>query len=259
MTDLSQSPPTRDRDGLSHQGRIGLTLAGAILSVWALAHVYAVFFYPWGPHSILTAPALGLLICWLYVGMFIIAHDCMHGSLVPTRPDWNRTIGKLVLFLYAGFDFDSLRSNHRLHHRHSGTDGDPDFDAHPPHGFVHWYGQFLTEYFSWRQMAVMVVIFITYLVLLGAPIPNLLAFWAAPAILSSLQLFTFGTYLPHRPGAHPFADHHRARSSRFGWWVSFLTCYHFGYHHEHHVHPSVPWWQLPRLHQASLQSPSKST
>lgn len=247
------------RSLLSRQGLVGAVLAGCIVLSWAAAHVYAVFFYDWTPLSLLTAPLLTALICWLYVGMFIIAHDCMHGSLVPTRPDWNRTIGRIVLVLYAGFDFDTLRKNHRLHHRHSGTEGDPDFDAHPPHGFLHWYTQFLVKYFSWKQAAFMACVFATYLFVFGAAMPNLLAFWALPAILSSLQLFTFGTYLPHRPGADPFADHHRARSSRFGWWMSFLTCYHFGYHHEHHVHPSVPWWQLPRLHGQPDHNPGKST
>lgn len=239
--------PDRTAAALRRQGRIGLAWAVMILGAWLITHVGAVFFFRWSALSWITAPLLVALICWLYVGMFILAHDCMHGSLFPSRPDWNRAIGRVVLILYAGFDFDTLRANHRLHHRHSGTQGDPDFDDAPPHSFWHWYGQFLIEYFSWKQMAFMFVIFISYLFILGADIPNLLAFWALPAILSSLQLFTFGTYLPHRPGPTPFADQHRARSSGFGWWASFLSCYHFGYHHEHHLHPAVPWWQLPHV------------
>ena len=66
-------------------------------------------------------------------------------------------------------------------------------------------------------------------------------------MLSSLQLFAFGTWLPHRRGEQPFADRHRARSSGFGWLASLLTCFHFGYHHEHHLWPGVPWWRLPRV------------
>ena len=72
-----------------------------------------------------------------------------------------------------------------------------------------------------------------------------LLFWGVPAILSSLQLFAFGTWLPHRRGEQPFADRHRARSSGFGWFASLLTCFHFGYHHEHHDMPHLPWWRLP--------------
>jgi beta-carotene/zeaxanthin 4-ketolase len=33
---------------------------------------------------------------------------------------------------------------------------------------------------------------------LQAPLPNLFLFWILPIVLSSMQLFFFGTYLPHR-------------------------------------------------------------
>jgi beta-carotene ketolase (CrtW type) len=68
-----------------------------------------------------------------------------------------------------------------------------------------------------------------------------------PALLSSLQLFYFGTYLPHRPGPDAFTDHHRARSNGYSEWLSLLTCFHFGYHHEHHRAPGEPWWRLPTV------------
>jgi hypothetical protein len=41
---------------------------------------------------------------------------------------------------------------------------------------------------------------------------------------------------------------HNARSSSMPIWLSLLTCYHFGYHWEHHEYPYVPWcacgWRL---------------
>jgi len=42
-------------------------------------------------------------------------------------------------------------------------------------------------------------------------------------------------------------DPHHALSSNFPPWLSLLTCYHFGYHREHHEAPGVPWWRLPEL------------
>jgi beta-carotene/zeaxanthin 4-ketolase len=27
-------------------------------------------------------------------------------------------------------------------------------------------------------------------------------------------------------------------------YVAFFTCYFFGYHHEHHAFPYLPWWKL---------------
>ncbi len=236
----------------ARQGAVGLGLALVILGTWALIHVAAVFFYTWGWHSLITAPLIAIVQCWLYVGMFIVAHDCMHGSLVPFRPQVNRAIGQLCLLLYAGFSFDQLNRKHHLHHRHSGTEGDPDFDARPPHGFWRWYLSFMFEYFCVREALFLTAVVGLYLFVFGVNYANLLAFWTIPAIASSLQLFVFGTYLPHRPGALPFVDRHRARSNGYGWWVSLMTCFHFGYHHEHHLFPSVPWWRLPEARRSVL-------
>lgn len=227
-----------------------MALAIAVISAWLAVHVFGVFFYAWGAHSLITAPLLMALSCWLSVGMFIVAHDCMHGSLVPHQPALNRWLGRLCLFLYAGFNFDDLNRKHHLHHRHSGTGDDPDFDARPPHALLQWYATFFLNYFSWREFAVIAAVSAAYLFVLDAALMNLLAFWALPAILSSFQLFFFGTYLPHRPASDAFTDRHKARSNDYNWWLSLLTCFHFGYHHEHHLHPHVPWWRLPSLHAA---------
>ena len=86
-----------------------------------------------------------------------------------------------------------------------------------------------------------------YTLLLGAPTANTLLFWAVPSILSSLQLFAFGTYLPHRHEEEAFRDRHNARSNDYPRWLSLLTCFHFGYHHEHHAKPGTPWWRLPSI------------
>ena len=231
----------------STQARVGVVLAMTIMGAWLALHIAAVFFYEWGTHSIVTAPLMVALICWLYVGIFIVAHDCMHGSLIPFRPGTNRLFGWICVTAYAGFNYDLLNRKHHLHHRHSGTEGDPDFDARPPHGFWRWYLNFMFEYFTWREALFFTTVAMTYHFALGADVANLVVFWSVPAILSSLQLFYFGTYLPHVPEEAAFEDRHRARSNEYGWWLSLLTCFHFGYHHEHHLHPDVPWWRLPAV------------
>ena len=121
-------------------------------------------------------------------GFFIIAHDCMHGSLVPFHPSINRAIGSTVLFLYAGFPFDKMNVKHHAHHRHAGTESDPDFDSRHPHGFWPWYYKFFTEYLTWRQPAVIGSAITIYALVLGAPILNLLVFlgFASAAVLASV-------------------------------------------------------------------------
>jgi beta-carotene/zeaxanthin 4-ketolase len=227
-----------------HQAAIGIALALAVLGAWLGLHVYSVFFHRLEGVGLALAPVLVAALCWLNVGLFIIAHDAMHGSLAPGRPALNRGFGRIALGLYAGFSFDALLPKHHDHHRAPGTDQDPDFSADHPRHFWPWYLAFMHEYFGFKQLAVLSLLAAGYL-LLGAPYSNLLLFWALPAILSSVQLFYFGTYRPHRHEEQAFADDHRARSSSLGWVASLLSCYHFGYHHEHHAAPYVPWWRLP--------------
>jgi beta-carotene ketolase (CrtW type) len=229
------------------QTRIGIGLAGLILSAWTAVHVYGVFMMEVRP-SLWLAMLIGFQ-TWLSVGLYIVAHDAMHGSLWPTNHKAGNAIGTLALWLYAGFSFRKIVLKHQAHHRHSGSQDDPDFAAATPSRLMAWYGLFMRTYFGWLEatrMAMRVGIYF----LLGAQLENILLLFAIPALLSSFQLFYFGTFLPHRHkgdnDATDFQDHHRARSNRFGYFVSLLTCFHFGYHYEHHARPAVPWWQLPR-------------
>jgi beta-carotene ketolase (CrtW type) len=114
---------------------IGVGLAVAVMLAWLGLHVYAVFFVDLAALNPLIMLALVAVLCWLYVGIFIVAHDCMHGTLAPGRPGVNRWFGRICLFLYAGFDFDALKAKHRDHHRHAGTEHDPDFHEDDPHSF----------------------------------------------------------------------------------------------------------------------------
>ncbi|QIK80103.1 beta-carotene ketolase [Sphingomonas piscis] len=222
-----------------------------IIGGWLALHIWSVFFLPLTRGTYVAAPLIVALICWLNVGMFIVAHDAMHGSLAPGRPALNRWVGRMALLLYAGFWYDRLIAEHMSHHREPGTAGDPDFSVDHSTSFWPWFVTFFRHYFGWQQMAFLTALTIAYL-LLGASYANILLFWALPAILSALQLFYFGTYRPHRQEAHPFADRHNARTNDFGWLASLLSCFHFGYHHEHHLAPHVPWWRLPAERRRSL-------
>ena len=227
------------------QPLIGLTLAALILASWVGLHAFALFAFdlswPTAPLALLLCATL----CWLSVGLFIVSHDAMHGSLVPGAPRINSFVGSALLFLYAGFSFDRLRNAHFAHHRRAGTAHDPDFDAENPRALLPWYGTFLRRYFGIGSAIYIGSIVVLLTFGLGVPYEKMLLFYALPSIASSFQLFYFGTYRPHRHGDEPFEDRHRARSDEFGTLASFLTCFHFGYHLEHHHHPHLPWWALP--------------
>ncbi|NIJ23094.1 fatty acid desaturase [Sphingomonas japonica] len=235
------------------QGLIGMTLAAAICGGWLAVHLLAMFLVTVSLATLPLVVALAVLQTWLSVGMFIVAHDAMHGSLAPGHPQVNARVGALLLMLYAGFGWARMRDAHFEHHRHSGSARDPDFDAAHPRSPARWYWTFLMRYFGWQSTLYVTVVVQFYWWVAGVPLANLLLLYALPAILSSIQLFYFGTYRPHAHDDTGFADRHNARSEAFGPLVSLATCFHFGYHHEHHVSPNVPWWALPAVRRAALR------
>jgi beta-carotene ketolase (CrtW type) len=228
------------------QTRVGVGLAGLIVCAWLGGHIYGVFFLRWTTAAWVIAPLLVAFQTWLSVGLFIVAHDAMHGSLAPGRPRLNRTLGRLCLSLYAGFSYDRLYTAHHSHHAAPGTADDPDFDAEHPDRFWPWFMKFFRTYFGWAQAAVIALWATTEILALHARVETVLLFWALPAQLSAGQLFLFGTWLPHRHADEPFTNAANARSNNYSWLVSLLTCFHFGYHLEHHGRPDLPWWRLPQ-------------
>ena len=238
--------PAAPHDALRRTA-IGLSLAAAVLGAWVSLHVFGVFLYRPEREGWAWAPAIILVQAWLGVGLFIVAHDAMHGSLAPGRAGWNGAVGRIAAALYnPGFAYGKLHGNHHAHHRHSGAEGDPDFHPERPTAYVRWFLRFFRTYFGWWEFARLTVVLCVYLFVFHVRPLNFFAFWAAPALLSALQLFTFGTWLPHRHEARAFRDRHNARSLEFGWLPSLLACFHFGYHLEHHHSPGTPWWALPR-------------
>lgn len=231
----------------THEWR-GVAVAFAIMTTWSgsLGYLLSVPLdgsWWWGP------VAVGWM-TWLYTGLFITAHDAMHGSLAPRRTTLNHAIGAIAVGLFAMFDYRTLREAHGHHHATPAAEGDPDWhDGTRTHPVV-WFWTFMIRYLSVGQWIRMVLWF--WAMELVFDLPNLLLFWALPSVLSTIQLFFFGTYLPHREpvGGHTHA--HRARSTRLPDWLSLVTCFHFGgYHEEHHDHPAVPWWNLPSVRRAA--------
>ena len=78
---------------------------------------------------------------------------------------------------------------------------------------VAWFGQFFRTYYSHGQIVRITLAALVYTLVLGAPLGNIVIFWAVPALGAVAQLFVFGTWLPHRDGDTPFPDRHRARST----------------------------------------------
>lgn len=228
----------------------GILVAIAIVTIWigSLVLCSSIDLTQFPPGGIVLA-ILGRTS--IQTGLFIVAHDAIHGSIVAKNRWWNDAIGQSAVTLYALLDYQKLAVNHWAHHRQPGQAGDPDFhDCHP----LLWYLKFMKGYLNLRQIVIQFfglgTIFAVLHFGLQIPIANLFLFWVMPIWFSTIQLFYFGTYLPHR-ASNPDNSHH-ATSSNYPLIWSFLTCYHFGYHWEHHEYPFLPWYELPSVRRVDL-------
>jgi beta-carotene ketolase (CrtW type) len=174
----------------------------------------------------------------LYTGLFITSHDAMHGS-VSKNKRFNKLIGRITSILFAFNFYDNLIVKHHKHHKHVATEHDPDY--HESGRFWLWYWSFIKRYITVKQL---ILITITLQLLrLVFPLENLLLYWVLPSILSTFQLFYFGTYIPHKDG-HDNNNKHKSGTLKKNHFWAFISCYFFGYHYEHHDAPGIPWWRL---------------
>lgn len=215
---------------------IGLLVAIVVIGSW-FACLWFLLQWEFSWRNPLTY-LLVLVQMHLYTGLFITAHDGMHGTIYPSRKV-NEVVGQICTALYAAFSFKKLNVKHHQHHKHVHSESDPDYHEG---GFLRWYLKFITEYISLWQLLIMAVTF--NVLKIWFPEQNLLLFWVLPALLSTLQLFYFGTWLPHH-GEHD--NVHQSRSMKKNHVIGFLSCYFFGYHYEHHQWPGIPWWQLWKM------------
>lgn len=225
----------------------GVLIAFTIIGIWSTSLGFLISLDLSKVSIFYTLLAL-LWQTFLYTGLFITAHDAMHGVACPQNTRINNLIGRITLLIYALFSYKKLSNNHLLHHHYPTTNIDPDFHDKKHKNFFIWYFNFLKNYFSWQQLIGLIFIFNATVYAFHLSKNNLTLFWVIPSILSSIQLFYFGTFLPHREPPGGYTNSHCTQSNPLPVFWSFIACYHFGYHLEHHEYPHVPWWQLPKVH-----------
>ena len=96
---------------------LGLLWAIAIFSAWLGSGVY------WLSHPLMALSWPGIIagICvrtFFHTGLFILAHDAMHGNLLPSSPRWNHRLGRWGVNLYACLSYRDCIRNHAKHHTH---------------------------------------------------------------------------------------------------------------------------------------------
>lgn len=243
---------------------VGIFLAAVILASWIVSLLLLLLVDP------STIPIVGVIFAilirtFLHTGLFVIGHDAMHNSLLPNNRRINRWLGAIAVGLYASISYSKCCLNHQKHHHHPGQIHDPDFHDGTHTQPLCWYLKFIREYIT---VASILKLIGGWGLLLWGMSQFFQVFWSSvalfgmlPFVLSSVQLFVFGTYFPHRmPNSRVTGDrssdhlknqpkiHPKIHlKTHWGLWLwSFFTCYHFGFYHQvHHQFPKVPWHKLP--------------
>lgn len=235
---------------LIRESFVSISIAAVIVSLWVLSAYGSLFVLP----DVRDVPAVGVLAviagrAFLHTGLFILAHDAMHGTLVPPSPKVNDWAGQVILGMYSFLSYKRLSDCHHQHHRTPAQSTDPDYYTG---NFFQWYRKFMGTYLEGGQGKVifwgMSFLFYPLIFWFHVPLLNAALFWLLPQAISSWQLFYFGTYRPHKRPVGGHTNAHRATSSQASLLLSFLSCYHFDYHWEHHQYPHLPWYKLPSVH-----------
>ncbi len=176
---------------------IGVFIAFTIVGLWSASLVLLLLL----DTSKFQIPLIVSAILWqtfLYTGLFITAHDAIHGVVFAKNPKINNWIGRIAVIIDALFSYKNSVKKHWLNHQQPGTEADPDFDNNQYQNVFAWYFRFMKSYLDLRQLFGLALIFNILNIAFKIPEINLNLFWIIPSILSSIQLFHFGTFIPHK-------------------------------------------------------------
>lgn len=240
--------------------RGALMLGGDVL-ILAAAFALAIW-QPW------LSPVAILLIAGRQLAFAIVMHDCAHRALFRT-PWLNDLVGDWIGGAAVDVPLALYRDYHLNHHKHAGTDQDPD------QGLVKGYPvtraslkrKFIRDFtgrtalkelaFLWRAPTLRAkapfllfqLVLFAALFAAGAPWAILL-WWAArifvyPAIMRLRNIGEHGVALD-RYDVEPRRNTHTTLAR---WWERLTVApNNVNFHLEHHMFAAVPPYHLPRLH-----------
>ena len=219
----------------------------------------------------------------------ILIHDFAHYRFISNKKV-SDLIGDLVLAWPLGTTVDGYRRNHLAHHRYTNTDQDPDwvvkfgtqeftFPQRWQYALANIAGYFIGTS-SYRDIRL-----ITQRLKGGPAVPRaykikrlgfyvavaailtatgtwlgFLLYWVVPYFTTLLLLLYLRSVAEHFGGME---YDHELTSSRtvypHFWERAFIAPHYVKYHLDHHLYPSVPYYNLPKLHALLLADPEYRT
>ena len=200
-------------------------------------------------------------------GISLFTHEGVHGTL-SMRPWWNRALS-IACAQPVLQNFSAYKVLHLKHHHHLGQEGDPDHYANYTSWtwlefMMHW-GRFIIGYPAyitmipilgfrqgnasarrWIIFEVCLLIALVTAAVLWMPWLWLLHCWLIPMLVINTMVNIRGM------SQHTFLEHQSdtilgTRSILTNPVTAFFMC-NENYHLEHHLYPSIPWYNLARLH-----------
>lgn len=257
--------------------------AAAIAFDWAVIAA-AIAFSEW------MDTAWTLVLAWLVIAgrmhaMGVLIHDFAHYRFIPNKKvsEW---VGDVLLAWPLLTFVDGYRKNHLAHHRYTNTEKDPDwkiklgtrhftFPQSWQYAIMNLLG-YLVGISSYRDMKSIVVrlsddegrplhyqlkrfgfyIVMAFVFFLTGAWHGFLLYWLLP-FFTFMLLFLYIRSVAEHFGSMDYES--ELGSSRtvypYLWERAFFAPHNVNYHLDHHLYPSVPFYNLPKLHAALMADP----
>lgn len=222
--------------------------------------------------------------------LVVLGHDAVHYRLLPQRR-LNDLVANLFLWWPCAGTTEVFRATHGAHHRHLGTDRDGNIalwrlrgaDGRPTREWTYpkTPAQLLTK-ILWRGCGLTGVAFLVLgllrpfrlvgpvyglvrLTVLGAAVGAfaaagrldlLLDYWLVPITTWFVASNYIRLICEHSMVRSDHPLYALTRTTLPSWFdLTFIVPRNISYHYEHHIYPSVPFYNLPALHAAMQRLP----
>lgn len=264
----------------------------AILNQWIIA-IAAASVAIWSGHWAVYLLAM-MIIATRQHALGILVHDACHYRLFPNKIA-NDMITDILVGFHLGMSTSLYRKWHYPHHRYVNTDKDPEVMGEKgspdiwkwPNTKMHMLKMFLKDalgfniphttailglWSPWsrlhlpskdaggipvREKVALIIFAVTgigALVYFGLVVDYLLL-WILPSLTFFNIIFKFRSFAEHKV----VKDEHELNNTRTvtSNWLErfFISPCNVNYHLEHHLFPSVPFYNLPKLHRFLMEDP----
>lgn len=284
MTAQSTSELRIDRTLLTRLARpAGARLLAATLCEWLMVVGAACL-------SIRLDSAWATAAAIMFIGtrqhaLLVLMHEFSHRQLSRRRPRLNDAVGDILTAIPFMITLHGFRRDHQAHHQHTSTEGDPNwvsmrrqrryhFSKTRPAFFLelikHAVGLYTLRELKVYQLesrmsvacprstVVRQGLVASALLLVCAASGGwkvLATYWLLPMFTVLIALLYLRDVAEHFGLPREAASASRTTLAR-PWERLFLAPHNVGFHAEHHLYPSVPWFRLRALHEALSEAPA---